>query len=613
MPGLIGIVGEPDLERLKSLLAEMVKDLKRLDWYQTDVYLDKYIGLGRVSLGIANPEPQPIWNEDKNMCIVMEGELFDYQDLKQHLLERGHLFQLDNDPEFALHLYEECGDEFIGQLNGAFALAIWDLCERRLFVATDRLGLYPLYYTQRNKGVAFASKASALLVDPGLSTFVDPIAVTQLLTFEYVLGNRTLVKDVKLIPPASVLTYYDNQINIRSYWRMNYLDTYTPRKEGEYLEDLIYYMRQAAKRQAKGGLTKGILLSGGLDSRVLLALMVDGSINDSLHSFTFGIPGCDDARFAEELAKRVGTKHHFFELKPDYLIDKAEEGVRLTDGLKSCVHMHALATVEEEAKFAQVVFKGFLGDALMGGHLDRQLWANYSKESFCQALFDKTCVLFSPSEYNRLFTDEFQTLIENASFDSFCTTLEASEAFLVADRQNLFDLRYRQRRFILYGVELVRSRAVVRTPFCDNDLVEFMLSVPPGLRYDRYLMKEAFIQAYPDLAKVPYTETGYPMVPCARDLLMRINSQARWRLRAAGLQWIPIRRIRPYAEYNLWMRTALRAWVEEILLSKRFSEREYFNHDYVQRLIGEHMNGADHAKKLGVLITLELWHQIYLD
>jgi asparagine synthase (glutamine-hydrolysing) len=613
MPGLVGVVGDMPPETRDSLLRDMAQALKHEDWYQVHLYADEGVGLGRVSLGILNPEPQPVWNEDETLCIVMEGEVYGYDDEKQRLIERGHRFSVGNDAEYVLHLYEEYGEDFALKLNGAFVATIWKPQARKLLIVNDRLGLRPLYHAQCNACLTFASGVRALLADPALPRRVDRIAIVQFLSFEYVLGNRTLLSEVNLLPPASLLTFCNGRLTMRPYWTLEFADGCQPRSEEAYLEGLIHHLRQAVARQAHDDLPAGVLLSGGLDSRMILALLSNDPAIEPLHTFTFGIPDCDDARFAQEVATLVGTRHHFFELRPDYLLDVAEEGVRLTDGLKSCVHMHALANLWAEAENVCVLYKGFMGDALMGGHLDLQLWAGYDEDTLSRLLFERTNVLFRQTEQKALFAEDFQRWINGAVFESFRAVLAESKATLVANRQNHFDLRQRQRRFILNGVELVRSRLAVRTPFCDNDLVESMLRVPPGLRLDRFLMIEALARAFPDLAKVPYEGTGFPLVTCARDLRIRISNQVRWRLRAAGLKWVPVPQERPYADYESWMRTVLRPWVEETLLSRRALERGYFNPEYIHNLVAAHMAGANHARKLGVLLTLELWHRLFLD
>jgi asparagine synthase (glutamine-hydrolysing) len=616
MPGLVGFVG--DQKRFETLLPQMANALLDETWYEASLDQGDGFGLGRIRISYLNAESQPVWNESKTICLVLEGELFDYDSLKQHLLSAGLLFRSDSAAEFVLRLYEARGEDFVTELNGAFTVAIWDGRSRKLIIANDRLALHPLYYAECEGDFIFGSGIRALLTDPRLSRQIDPVGITQFLTFDHMLHDRTFLATVKALRPASLLTFQEGQLRIRTYWTMRYDEHYRPISEEAYLEELLHYLRQAARRQAAGNEPAKLLLSGGLDSRILLGLLTENGLSERLSAYTFGIPGCNDGRFAREIAGRSSVKHQFFELKPDYLIDKAEKAIRLTDGMQNCVHMHALATLDEGANEAQIFYKGFLGDAMMGYSVSRQFWSNYDLDSHSQIQYQthlaQGLILFDHSERQKLFTQQFQAQVTPDVSDEYQAAILESGTELMADQRNYFDLRQRVPRMTIHGVELVRSRGIVRLPFCDNDLLDFSLTLPPGLRFERYLIKQAIIQAFPKLAKVPYTGTGYPIMPCLRDTFMRLNSQVRWRLRDAGLGWVPpAEQSRPYADYHTWFRTTLRSWVEDILLDRRTLERGYFDPAYIRNLVAGHMAGSNHATRLGALISLELWHRQFLD
>jgi len=617
MPGLIGAVGSQSKEEIGKLLEDMAQSLKHEDWYKIDLHWEDEIGLGRISLGILNPEPQPIWNEDHTFCIVMEGEVYDYEDEKQKLIDRGHRFQVNNDAEFVLHLFEEFGPEAPILLNGAFVAAVWDVKTKRLTIFNDRLGLRPLYYVERNGSLIFASGVRALLANQSLPRRVDPLAIAQFLCFDHVLGHRTLLSDVHLQPPASLLTFRDNRLTIQVYWTLEFPEVYEPRSEEACLDELIYHLRQAVVRQAHDDLPAGVSLSGGIDSRMIMAMLRDLPRGKLLQTFTYGTPHCDDVRFARELAALANVRHHFFELKPDYLLDMADEAVRLTDGMNNCVHLHSLATLRQQSEHVRVLYMGFMGDAVMGFGINRQLLTYCNKEAQSRVHFrvhtDQNLIVFPPSEQDELLNADFLRQIDGALLDSYRDVLAESSAKLAADQRIHWDLRQRVRRMTINGPELVSSRLVVRTPYCDNDLVDFVSKLPPGLRLHRYLMIRAVAQAFPTLAKVPTDKTLHPLIPCARDLRIRINNQTRSRLLAAGLKWLRLRGHRPYADYNGWMRTSLRPLIEKKLLSNRSLERGYFNPEYVRNLVSQHMAGANHDRKLGGLLTLELWHQQFID
>jgi asparagine synthase (glutamine-hydrolysing) len=616
MPGLIGITGKVDRDCGARLLADMAQAVKHEEWYRVDLHSEHECSMGRLTLGLLNDTPQPAWNEDQTLCVIMEGELYDHADLKQTLLEQGHCFDVNNDAELLLHLYEELGEEFALQLNGSFIAALWDRRAKKLLIATDRMGSHPLYYAHYHGKFSFAPNVHGLLVDPDLPRTVDRVAIAQAFTFDHILDDRTWLTNVHLMPPASILVYQENNLVIRSYWTMKYAESYPLQSEEDYYEGFLHSLRRAVKRQTRSCLPAGMMLSGGLDSRMLAAVIRDGPLVEPLSTFTWGIPGCDDARYAKDVAREIGADYHFFELKPDYLLSHAVKGVRLTNG-SNCVHYHALASVSQATQFAKVIFKGVMGDAMMGTALTRHFWADYDSETKAnvhfQTHYDRGVLLFTPQEQELLFTAPFQQQINGAVMDAYRAGMLASQSSQLADQRIYFDLRQRIPRMTWNGVELVRSQAVVRTPYSDNDVVEFALRLPPGFRFERYLVKRVLTEKYVELAQIPYTETGLPLRPCARDVLIRSQRLLAWHLNRYGLRATPDIPKRPYANYALWFRTTLREWVRDILLHKRALDRGYFNPAQVQRLFAEQMAGADHTVKLGALLSLELWHRQFLD
>jgi asparagine synthase (glutamine-hydrolysing) len=360
-----------------------------------------------------------------------------------------------------------------------------------------------------------------------------------------------------------------------------------------------------------------MLLSGGLDSRALLALLQDETDLSRFPTFTWGIPNCDDARFSREVARKLGTEHRFFELKPDWLLHHAAECVRATDGMGNIVNLHARATLDQEAEYAQVLYKGFLGDAMMGFAQRHQHWADYDSETAIQAHLNvhrsQGVVTFGPEDHRDLFTLEMQREIGDAVMDEYRAGMAASCSRQLADQRIYYDYCQRVPRHTLNGVQVVRSRAVVRLPFADNDLVDLMLQVPPGMRFQRRIMRNAFIRDFPDLARIPLPDTGLPMLDCARDIWIRSQRWMRWHLGKTGLMRKNYLGRRPYKDYATWFRTDLRDWVESVLLDSRSLQRGYFQPSFVRNVVQEHMAGKDHSIRLGAFMTVELWHRQFID
>ncbi len=266
MPGLVGFFGKPPAQGSDQLLGLMARSLDPGQDSKIWSYFDPSVGLARVSPAIVNPEPQPIWDASGQVCVFLEGEIYDQERLRQQLEKRGYIFKTRGDGELILNLYLETGDLFPPQLNGMFAIAILDRRLNKLIIVTDRLGLYPLYYVRTSERILFSSKVSSLLAVPGLARTVDKTAIAQFLTFDHVLGDRTYIHAAKLMPQGSVMTIGDGEFSITPYSSLHYPKEYELRPEEEYIDEVISLLRQAVHRQAQDDYPKAVLLSGGMDS-----------------------------------------------------------------------------------------------------------------------------------------------------------------------------------------------------------------------------------------------------------------------------------------------------------------------------------------------------------
>jgi len=382
------------------------------------------------------------------------------------------------------------------------------------------------------------------------------------------------------------------------------------------MDELGQRLQQAGRRQALGERAGAVLLSGGLDSRVILALLAEQRQNGNLSAFTWGIPGCEDARCATALARVSGVPYRFFELRPDWLLDKADEAVRIADGLGNIINMHALAAAEQEGSLAQVAYKGVLGDAMMGFGIRHFHWGRYSEdvwaEAHMQALRDRDVITFDTQARRELFSEPLKEELGDGLMQSFAAAVGGSSSPDLSDQRIVYDFQHRFARMTLNGVEAMRGDMLVRVPFADNDLVEFSLALPPGLRYERRLIKNGFIRDFPAYAQIPTTETGLPMMDNLTTVQRQAENWARWHLRRISKN-VRYPRHRPYKDYHTWFRTILRPWVEGTLLDQRTLERGYFKPETIRRLVAEHMAGANHAVRLGALMSIELWHQQFID
>ena len=424
MSGLVGFAKKFPIDRSKDLLNHMVRSLEpERERYDLASYSNEYVGLGRIELSSSSSKSQFAWNQSRTICASLIGEIYNFNELKDELVSHGCQFIPENNSELVLYLFEIFDNSFAVKINGAFVATLWNQENRQLTIINDRLGLYPIYYAHTLNGLIFSTGVRALFADLDLDRSIDLRSIAQFLTFDHLLNDQTLLSSVRVLPQASILTFLKNELHISTYWRFQYPKYFQHRSLDDYLDELNYHLRNAIKRQAPNDISAGLLLSGGLDLRFLLALHLEMNSESPLNTFTWGIPGCDDARIARELARKTGTQHHFFELKPDYLLYKADEAVRLTDGMANIINLHALATLEEEAQHAKIIYKGFLGDAMMGFALQRPFWADYDNdtaESVHLSVHDFQGVYYyDRAEQKKIFTDDFHKKVGNSVFDTY--------------------------------------------------------------------------------------------------------------------------------------------------------------------------------------------------
>lgn len=611
MPGLIGIISTQNGKaNTENLLTKMCNAIKHEEWYKTDSHTSKSAGLGRVHLGVFNPEPQPIFNEDKSLCIIMDGEIYDYTNLKQELIHKGYTFPIDNDPEFILHLYEEYGNDLVHKLNGSFTFAIWDEKLKKLILINDRYGSRPLYYTEHDGDLLFGSEVKAILQDETFERKVDDRSVADFFSFGFILGNKTFFREIGLLPPASILTYDAGQVSIEQYWNFLYNEKYEDYPEEYYIDTLSKLILQAVERQMKGHHRIGVPLSGGLDSRTIV-----GSIQQKhypIYTFTFGKKNCHDGKFAEMMANKLGTVHQFFEFKPEDLVSYTEKTVYLTDGMKNGIHSHIYNIVNGIEQKVDVVFDGIQGIKL--GTPDPSLY-NAGDDKILSYLLNPLKnieLLFSNSYYFRIeqyLTHYMEDLQKNSSIN------------VSLNRFSYYQLSQKKRRFTFYGPVILRSKVETRFPFYDNDIMDFILAVPPKLRLKEHIYLRSIIKLFPHLSSIPWQKTGLPLT--ASKLHIRIHSKMEGLKRifnyiaerTTGIKHV-FKDDKNYQDYNNWMRynKKLREYIYNILLDERTQRRPYFNQGYINGILDQHMNdNKDHSELIGRLLTFELWNRQFID
>jgi asparagine synthase (glutamine-hydrolysing) len=319
---MCGIVGILNLEEQPAtdpnLLRRMLGALRHRGPDEFGIYRDHWIGLGNARLSILDlcSGQQPISNEDGRLWIVYNGEVFNFVELRPELEARGHRFSTHTDTEVILHLYEEHGPGCLARLNGQFAVAIWDAQERSLFLARDRMGIRPLFYTTVNGQLVFGSEIKALLTHPEVKAEIDPASLDQIFTYWSTLSPRTAFQDIDEVPPAHYLLAREGKFTIQPYWALDF----SPDNETHqnYLEEFESLMIDATNIRLRADVPVGAYLSGGLDSSVTSAIV--RKYNDNrldTFSVAFADSQFDESRFQQEMAAFLGTNHHIVHCTDD--------------------------------------------------------------------------------------------------------------------------------------------------------------------------------------------------------------------------------------------------------------------------------------------------------
>jgi asparagine synthase (glutamine-hydrolysing) len=310
--GIAGVLhfdgSKPELRTLRRMLWP----IRHRGPDASGVYVDGPVGLGHVRLSIIDLAGgrQPMANEDRSLWVTFNGEIFNYVELREPLLRRGHRFATQSDTEVILHLYEEFGEDCVGHFNGQWALAVWDKRRRRLFLSRDRLGIRPLFYTIARGKLLFASEIKALLTHPDVGAEIDPRGLNQVFTFWSTLPPRTVLKGISELPPGHNLIVEQGQARVRRYWQLDYDCAARTMDADQCAGQLLDLLSDAARLRLRSDVPVGAYLSGGLDSSVTTALVKRcSSARLRTFSVTFDEAEFDESRYQRQVIEALQTDH----------------------------------------------------------------------------------------------------------------------------------------------------------------------------------------------------------------------------------------------------------------------------------------------------------------
>lgn len=313
MCGIAGIIDFSANRPSQNTLRRMLGVMRHRGPDAFGIYLDENAGIAssRLSIIDLNTGDQPIFNEDKTVWVVLNGEIFNYPELRAALEAKGHRFQTESDTEVLVHLYEDHGPECVHQLNGQFGFAIWDVPKKTLFLARDRLGIRPLFYCLKNNRLVFGSEIKTLFADPKIPKAIDPKGLSQIFTFWAPFGEQTVFRDVKQLMPGHWALFGMNGFKVHKYWQLSFPNAYDQKRPlEEWTEELRALLQDAARLRLRADVPVGAYLSGGLDSTYISSL-VKRDFNNRLCTFsvTFTDSRFDETSFQKKAIEALKTDH----------------------------------------------------------------------------------------------------------------------------------------------------------------------------------------------------------------------------------------------------------------------------------------------------------------
>jgi len=583
------------------------------------------LGMRRLAIIDLVTGEQPACNENESVAVILNGEIYNYRELRTRLEKRGHSFRSTSDTEVLPHLYEEYGTGMVQHLNGMFAFALWDSKRRRLFIARDRFGEKPLYWGIFDDALLFASEPKVLLAHPSVKPGLDLNALRQYLSYDYIPAPLSIYEGINKLPAAHMLTLENGRVDVQRYWRLSY-QTSTPvpseREAAEHLEGLL---ADSVSMRLVSDVPLGILLSGGVDSSTVAAMAVRAS-SEAVKTFSisFAESSFDESSYARAVAKYLGTDHHEERLSANLAANLVSEiGSWMDEPFSDPSLLPTYLLSRFTRKHVTVALGGDGGDELFAGYpmywghrwagiyervprfLRRGLIAplvnalpvktknmsfDYRARRFVLgADYDQVTRhhiwfgSFTPEEQNALLSDEVKRQSEGDVYRNARALLAECDSDDVVERMQSLDTQLYLAEDILTKVDRA-SMAVsleVRAPFLDPRIAEYAASLPSSYklhgRKTKYILKRAVADLLPPFV-LSRGKKGFGV---------------------------------PVAE---WLKGKLRPLTRDMLSPERLRRSGLFDPVYVARLQSEHERGvANHRKLLWTLLMFELWHESFVE
>ncbi len=617
MCGFFGIFSNKHINLPMHIKAGILKSLRHRGPDGEGEYTNEMVTLLHTRLSIIDLSVnanQPMISKCKRYVIVYNGEVYNFQSIKKELLSLGHVFHTHSDTEVVLYAFIEWGAHAIQKFNGMFAFAILDQLNKKLFIARDRYGIKPLYYTTKDNMFIFGSEIKAILATKLLKAQIDKESLLEYLTFQNLFSQKTLFKDINLFPSGSYgWLQIENPVNlhIEKYWDYNFTDTNSGLSTNDCVDHLDFLLKNSIKSHMISDRPVGSYLSGGVDS-ALLSYLAAGMSKETLTTFTIGFDlnsasgielSYDEREYAEHVSYLAKTEHYEMVLKAGDMEGSMQQLVwHLEEPRIGQCYPNFFAS-KLASKFVPVVLSGCGGDELFGGYPWRymQVWDSPSYNSFIDAYYnywqrllnsDEICQILKSIwnevkhvDTKEMFTNVFPHIpqkVDQPSLISSCLYFEAKtfmHSLLVVE----------DKLAMSHGLEM-------RTPYLDNELVDFALRIP--IRYKLDLSKPN--------TRINENEAG----PKVQKYYAQCKN-GKIVLRAVANKYIPEKisfreKVGFSSPDNSWFRNDSLRYVYEKLGNRDNPIYDYLDFDFTQTLINQHVSGQKNRRLL-------LWSLLYLS
>tara|TARA_B100000029_G_C17591264_1_gene962570 strand:+ start:962 stop:2887 length:1926 start_codon:yes stop_codon:yes gene_type:complete len=639
MCGIAGIINFNNGLSEKKSIEEMTNVISHRGPDDSGFFHDKFVHFGFRRLSIIDIDlgHQPMKSKDERYTIIFNGEIYNYKYVRDELENKGYKFKTNSDTEVIIYSYDFWGKNCMHHFNGMFAFAIYDQMKQEVFLARDRMGIKPLYYTKAGNNFIFSSEIKSILRHPQVDKTPDYMSISSYLTFRYTYGENSFFGNIKKVNPGHCVTINRNEFKSEKYWSIPFHGIKKDLGENYYIEKTQDLLKEAVKRRLISDVPLGALLSGGLDSSLVVSLM--SSINkDKINSYSIGFDQIDydESKYAQIVASYCNTEHLHLNLSKNQYIDNLSNMIERKDAPLSIPHEQALYLIcRELKKYTTVVISGEGADELFGGYgRVHRSPMDYKKILFLKRFFPKEIytkllsILGLPSSieninthqdhffsvYNwmpideklELFTDQMN---QEINFDKNLREFWEQD-FKFTSTGNLYDqvLYLFEKNHLIclldrLDVMSMASGVEARVPFVDHELIEFCSTIPIQYKlkwkskFHKYksLFRSSFsVSENNDISKFILRKIGYKHLP--KNIVDR---------KKKGFP-VPL---------DDWLNSGMIDNAKEILLDNKTFSRKIFRKEKLEDLLNNKQNLQYDfwGKKIWMLMNTELWFRKFID